>query len=585
LTLKVEGMSCAHCERRIEGAVSSVDGVESAIADAGKGTLDLVLSGDADRQQVLDSLGSAVQLAGYTVISEVAARSRRRDSGLAIAFGLIIAGAFALADAFGLFAMIPSIDLGLGFGALFVAGLLTSLHCISMCGGIALSQGLKGSMVTDTGLAGQPGQPGLAGQHGQSGQPGLAAALGPSAAYNIGRIVSYTLIGALAGALGAALDIGMGGRAVLMGFAGLFMMAMGLSLAGILRLPRLDWPAWQRFRLHTGIKAARLGPFAVGLANGFMPCGPLQTMQVYALGSGSAVAGALAMFAFSAGTAPLLFAFGAGGALVPQRYRFMAVKAGAVLVAFLGLMTVGRAWALSGLTLPWQATSFAVAGSQVIQPAPGGRTGTGGLATGSQSIQPALGSQTRTSGLVAEIRAGIQYVTIEVGPRNYGEIVVQAGLPVRFNLHVGAGMLNGCNNAIVIPALNLKQALMIGDNVVEFTAPASGIIPYSCWMGMIRSRITVVDRLSSSPAPADPVPTDPGKPPVVLVSSSGGLLTGSTAGLTGGLQTFLGMDGAGCNSEEACDDHPVTDASVASPGSSVSDSTVLSCCPPDSGCD
>jgi plastocyanin domain-containing protein len=88
---------------------------------------------------------------------------------------------------------------------------------------------------------------------------------------------------------------------------------------------------------------------------------------------------------------------------------------------------------------------------------------------------------------------GIQVVEISVGPRSYGEIVVQAGIPVRFNLKVDPGMLNGCNNAIIIPAFGIQKPLGVGDNIVEFTPASAGVIPYACWMGMIRSRITVVE--------------------------------------------------------------------------------------------
>jgi len=56
--------------------------------------------------------------------------------------------------------------------------------------------------------------------------------------------------------------------------------------------------------------AKNKGPLLVGLLNGFMPCGPLQAMQLYALGTGSFIAGATSMFMFSLGTVPLMFGLG-----------------------------------------------------------------------------------------------------------------------------------------------------------------------------------------------------------------------------------------------------------------------------------
>lgn len=53
--------------------------------------------------------------------------------------------------------------------------------------------------------------------------------------------------------------------------------------------------------------------------------------------------------------------------------------------------------------------------------------------------------------------------------------------------------LNGCNNSIIIPAYGIEKPLAVGDNIIEFTPTESGTIPFSCWMGMIRSSITVTD--------------------------------------------------------------------------------------------
>jgi hypothetical protein len=248
---------------------------------------------------------------------------------------------------------------------------------------------------------------------------------------------------------------------------------MGLSLAGLLRLPRLRWKAYAEFRGRVEAAAARLGPYAVGLANGFMPCGPLQAMQAYALGSGSALAGAAAMAAFSAGTAPLLFLFGAGGAFVAPRYRGMAVKAGGVLVLFLGFVTMSRAWALTP-------RSYAAApGAPVVAAAPAS------VPAAQVPARPAA------SGIRAELKEGFQEATVIVGSRSYGEVVAKAGVPLRINLRVEQGRLNGCNDAIVIPSLGLRKALDYGDNWIEFTPATPGVIPYSCWMGMIHSRIVV----------------------------------------------------------------------------------------------
>ena len=72
------------------------------------------------------------------------------------------------------------------------------------------------------------------------------------------------------------------------------------------------------------------------MLNGLMPCGPLQTMQLYALGTGSLFSGALSMAAFAAGTIPLMLAFALVAATLPRKVLPHLVRASAVLVLLLG---------------------------------------------------------------------------------------------------------------------------------------------------------------------------------------------------------------------------------------------------------
>ncbi|AEF84634.1 heavy metal transport/detoxification protein [Treponema primitia ZAS-2] len=81
--------------------------------------------------------------------------------------------------------------------------------------------------------------------------------------------------------------------------------------------------------------------------------------------------------------------------------------------------------------------------------------------------------------------------------RRYAPITVQAGIPVKWTIKVEPGNLTGCNNAIIIPKFKIRQRLQVGETVVEFTPTETGNIAYSCWMGMIRSVITVVDDLAA----------------------------------------------------------------------------------------
>lgn len=211
---------------------------------------------------------------------------------------------------------------------------------------------------------------------------------------------------------------------------------------------------------------------ALGLANGFMPCGPLQSMQLYALSTGSAVAGALSMLAFSIGTVPLMLLVG----LLAGRMRKSAASAmriaSALIVLLMGFNMLTQGLALSGI-----------------------------------SISPATTASPVSPDGVAHLAGDVQVVHTELDYGTYPAITVQAGIPVEWTLTVPEGKLNGCNSEIVIPAYHLRVKLSVGDNLISFTPESAGTIPYSCWMGMIRSTITVVEDLSeaaASPASATP---------------------------------------------------------------------------------
>jgi hypothetical protein len=103
----------------------------------------------------------------------------------------------------------------------------------------------------------------------------------------------------------------------------------------------------------------------------------------------------------------------------------------------------------------------------------------------------------------AVVQDGEQTISTTFSSRRYVPITVQAGVPVKWTISVEPGNLNGCNGAMVIPKFGIRKRLQVGDTVVEFTPTETGNIDYSCWMGMIRSTITVVKDLSAVSAPAE----------------------------------------------------------------------------------
>ncbi len=222
--------------------------------------------------------------------------------------------------------MSPSLDLSLVGAALL--GLLGGLHCIGMCGGIAAS------------LAGA-----------RSGRANVRAQL----AYNLGRIASYALAGALAGGLGLSVLslLGPVGVTALRVLAGLFLVAAGLYLSGwwmgMLRVEQLGSRVWRRI----APLARRLGPLdrpwnavALGALWGWLPCGLVYAALAGAVSAGGVIEGARWMACFGLGTLPVMLGGGAlANALTSLVARGRARWAAGALVIGFGLWTiVAAAW-------------------------------------------------------------------------------------------------------------------------------------------------------------------------------------------------------------------------------------------------
>jgi plastocyanin domain-containing protein len=190
-------------------------------------------------------------------------------------------------------------------------------------------------------------------------------------------------------------------------------------------------------------------------------------MQLYALGTGSAMKGALSMFMFSLGTVPLMLFFGMVTGILSKGYTKKILKLSGILVLVLGIIMSNRGLAMAGVN---------------IMP--------------SAFLAPKIAS----SGSVAkaEIKDGVQVVrmTADYNGYNPNVLFVQKGVPVKWI--VDGKQITSCNNAIIVPSLGIQKNLVQGENVIEFTPQSSEDINFSCWMGMIRGVIKVVDNLDTA---------------------------------------------------------------------------------------
>ncbi|MDX8388069.1 MAG: sulfite exporter TauE/SafE family protein [Ghiorsea sp.] len=206
----------------------------------------------------------------------------------------------------------------------FLVGFLGSMHCVGMCGGLVTSLSMSRTHIWWSGLM----------------------------SYQAGRIITYTLLGLIAGMIGMAVTqvpwfAGM--QQGLTIFAGILMVIFGLNLAGWLADPLVKVMA--RFTTLIGlthwIRVATtsrmpMSWFMVGLFNGLLPCGLVYAGLALSLTSGNIAISASMMFAFGLGTVPAMMFVPVILKSATPKTRGWVLKIAAILLIILGIATMVR---------------------------------------------------------------------------------------------------------------------------------------------------------------------------------------------------------------------------------------------------
>ncbi|MDO4433308.1 MAG: sulfite exporter TauE/SafE family protein [Alysiella sp.] len=183
---------------------------------------------------------------------------------------------------------------GMTLFTLFILGFFGGTHCVGMCGGLSTAFALQ--------------------------LPPHIKRIWLILLLNVGRMCSYIVVGTLMGVVsqaGGILQQTHYWQLWLAGLADLLLLFTGLYLAGVshfaAKIENLGKPLWRKFNpLLNKLLPIRSVPacFAVGVLWGWLPCGLVYNASLYALGSGSAIQGALYLAAFGLGTLPNLLAMG-----------------------------------------------------------------------------------------------------------------------------------------------------------------------------------------------------------------------------------------------------------------------------------
>ncbi len=267
----VYGMKCHSCESAVEHEINQLDGILNVNADHENSIVIVTYENELCND---DKIKNAIINSGFSLSNNMIVK--------VLSLSILVVSIFFLENNPLTGSNISQTNKEISFIMIFIFGLFTSINCIGMCSGIMLTQSLDKNTNNKKYF------------------------FKTTLLYNIGRIISYTIIGGIIGSLGSVFSGFNNFQSFIQIMVGIFMIISGLNMIGVKILDNIKMPSI--FKKSTCVNNHKK-PFIVGYLNGFLPCGPLQTMQLYALSSGSFIMGASSMFVFSLGTLPIMIGF------------------------------------------------------------------------------------------------------------------------------------------------------------------------------------------------------------------------------------------------------------------------------------
>jgi len=434
---KIKGMHCNSCSRIIEESLK--DKVSSISVSYAKGEAEV----DFDENKIAEKdIEAKINESGYEVD-----KGNKKSfwplfvwAGLAIIIGIVLYALFIGFD-FGMSGIkMPQAGENINLLLLFIAGLLTGFHCVSMCGGFIVSYTAKNALAGHKSFY----------QH---------------LVYGASKVFSYAIIGGIFGMLGGFISFNAHIRGWVAILAGIFMIFYALSMFGLKFFRRFQInPKFLAKAANRKIKGPYIGPLITGLLTGlFIACGPLQAMYLYAIGSGSFKIGALSLAVFGLGTLPVLLGFGSLVTVISHKTTGKILKVSAILVLLLGLIMINTGLALTGSSYDLESLKIKLTGSE--------------------------------NGSV--ILNGVQEIKMTINGTNWDPkvFVLKKGLPVKWTIEA---IKLPCETEIYVNDYKLDIKLKTGTNIVEFTPDKIGTIKWACWMGMISGNFIVTENGQAS---------------------------------------------------------------------------------------
>ena len=433
-------MHCKSCEMLIEENVIQVKGVKKV--DASHVSKRVKIWYEESKPSEAE-ISQAIEKAGYTVGQQDTTHWFSRNPAdyiyLAKAAAILFVLVFII-QMFNLAEMVPVFSQKT-IGTALLIGLVAGVSsCMALIGGLVLALSARYSELHPEASALQKFRPHLF--------------------FNLGRILGFALFGGLIGLLGSAIGPSPQLVALLSLIVGAVMVVLGLKLLEIfpllnkinITLPKTlaRWLGMQNDSKEYSHKSAFVG----GALTFFLPCGFTQSMQLFAISTGSFAAGAAAMSLFALGTAPGLLGIGGLSSIFKGGKARVFFAAAGIVVIVLGWYNISNA---------------------------------------RQIIFPSISQVNQNSSAAVPATGNVQEVRMNQTAFGYSpnQFTVKAGNTIRWIIN--STNQYTCASYLSMPAYKIYQPLKEGENIIEFTPTSVGEISFSCSMGMYRGKFIVTN--------------------------------------------------------------------------------------------
>lgn len=331
-TFHVHGMHCNACVVLTENELKDHALVEHAVADLKTCCVEVHGNfGGKTQEEVAAELSKVMEPHGYKISLEKEQKGVRwSDFKIALPVAIGFMAFFVILQKLGIVNLITTGEVN--YGTAFLIGLVASVStCMAVVGSLVLSVSANYAKEGDK--------------------------VRPQVLFHIGRLVAFFILGGAIGALGSAFQLGATGTFLMSFIVALVMLVLGINLLDIFPWAKKLQPTLPKFLSSRLLEVKKLNhtltPVLFGIVTFFLPCGFTQSMQIYALSTGSFLTGAMVMFVFALGTLPVLALLSFSSLAIKDKLQSgVFFKTAGLVVIFFALFNLINSLVIIGLIPP-----------------------------------------------------------------------------------------------------------------------------------------------------------------------------------------------------------------------------------------